>query len=259
MFLASSISARFKSHTATSEIQRLKCNFTCFPRIIFSYFFKPQRLKNNVWNATLLVFGASFSRIFSKNKSSFTKKKPQRLKIQRYYLFPWNVYIIVTKPFDFIDNAAYRFHYTCINENSCTISFIWLLGYLVKIPPWERGRDRKHPVAMSVMRNGTFCTTTIVRKKHGGNPDMRRTYFRDWRHFRSCIRHGPIPPGDPTEMWLELCWYATLALLCQDWKVARRNGTYIYNSNKQNSTKTNINHKQYEKRKLKKRKTRPDS
>ena len=35
------------------------------------------------------------------------------MKIQRYYLFPWNVYIIVTKPFfNFIDNAAYRFHYT---------------------------------------------------------------------------------------------------------------------------------------------------
>jgi hypothetical protein len=62
----------------------------------------------------------------------------------RYYLFPLNVYIIVTKLFNFIDNAAYRFHYTCNNENSCTISFIWLLGYLVEIPQWERGRDRKH-------------------------------------------------------------------------------------------------------------------
>ena len=46
--------------------------------------------------------------------------------------------------FNFIDNAAYRFHYTCNNENSCTISFVWLLGYLVEIPQWERGRDRKH-------------------------------------------------------------------------------------------------------------------
>ena len=45
------------------------------------------------------------------------------------------------------------------------------------------------------MYNGTFCTTTIVRrKKHGKNPGMRRTYFRDvtsgqghllWRHFRN--------------------------------------------------------------------------
>ena len=26
-----------------------------------------------------------------------------------------------------------------------TISFIWLLGYLVEILQWERGRDRKHP------------------------------------------------------------------------------------------------------------------
>ena len=26
----------------------------------------------------------------------------------------------------------------------CNISFIWLLGYLVEIPQWERGRGRKH-------------------------------------------------------------------------------------------------------------------
>ena len=52
--------------TATFEIQRLKCNVTCFPRIIFLYFFKPQRLKYNVWNATLLVFRISFSLTFSK-------------------------------------------------------------------------------------------------------------------------------------------------------------------------------------------------
>jgi hypothetical protein len=124
--------------------------------------------------------------------------------------------------FNFIDNAAYRFHYTCNNENSCTISFVWLLGYLVEIPQWERGRDRKHhmstaqhnekprkysktpsghaqnilpvtslsvtshPVAMSVMHNGTFCTTTIIRKKTRGKSGMRRTYFRDVipHHFR---------------------------------------------------------------------------
>ena len=52
--------------TATFEIQRLKCNGACFPRIIFPYFFKPQRLKYNVWNATLLVFSVLFSRTFSK-------------------------------------------------------------------------------------------------------------------------------------------------------------------------------------------------
>ena len=47
---------------ATFEIQHLKCNVACFLHIIFPYFFK--------------------------NKSSFTTKKTQRLKIQRYYLFP---------------------------------------------------------------------------------------------------------------------------------------------------------------------------
>jgi hypothetical protein len=37
-----------------------------------------------------------------------------------------------------------------------------------------------HPVAMSVMRNGTFCTTTIVRKKRR---EKIRACTRD--HFRS--------------------------------------------------------------------------
>ena len=119
--------------TATFEIQHLKCNVTCFPRIIFLYFFKPQRLKYNVWNATLLVFRVSFPRTFSK---------------------------------------------------------ISLLSRLVTLT----GHVTSHPVAMWVMRNGTFCTTTILRKKRRKNPGMRRTYFRDvtsdqcrfrWYHFRS--------------------------------------------------------------------------
>jgi hypothetical protein len=62
------------SQNATFQIQRLKYNVTCFPRIIFPYFFKPQRLKYNVWNATLLVFRVSFSRTFSKI-SLFHKEK----------------------------------------------------------------------------------------------------------------------------------------------------------------------------------------
>jgi hypothetical protein len=42
------------------------------------------------------------------------------------------------------------------------------------------------------MRNDTFCTTTIVRKKRGNAlPGMRRTYFR-WRHFRSSMRNGQV-------------------------------------------------------------------
>ena len=47
-------------------------------------------------------------------------------------------------------------------------------------------------VALSVMRNDTFCTTTIVRDKRGNAlPGMRRTYLR-WRHFRSSMRSGQI-------------------------------------------------------------------
>jgi hypothetical protein len=32
----------------------------------------------------------------------------------------------------------------------------------------------------------TFCATTLVRKKRGEKPGMRRTYFRD-------LRSGPLP------------------------------------------------------------------
>jgi hypothetical protein len=47
-----------------------------------------------------------------------------------------------------------------------------------------------HPVAilLPVMHNGTFCTTTMVRKKRGNAlQGMRRSYFRsrEWCHFRS--------------------------------------------------------------------------
>ena len=45
-----------------------------------------------------------------------------------------------------------------------------------------------HPVAMlfPVMRNGTYCTTTMVRKKHrNALPGIRRKYFRLWRSFQS--------------------------------------------------------------------------
>ena len=147
-----------------------------------------------------------------------------------------------------------------------TISFIWLLGYLVEIPQWERGRGRKHPwsniqhsekprkysktpekragtsvpvlwrhfrshpVAMllPVMRNGTFSTTTIVRKKCGKNPGMSRTYIRDWRHFRSrhfmsygvtsghacTMARFRLASGDPPEIWLEPSWYTTYQQPC---------------------------------------------
>jgi hypothetical protein len=62
------------------------------------------------------------------------------------------------------------------------------------------------PLALSVMRNDTFCTTTLVRKKRGKRLRMRRTYFWLWRHFLS----GPLPvtwlPVAPPH---ELCLYTT--------------------------------------------------
>jgi hypothetical protein len=77
---------------------------------------------------------------------------------------------------------------------------------------------------MSVMRNGTICTT-IVGKKRGEKlslPGMRRTYFRYWRHFRSRevrfasdhfqsrMHNVSILPFDPSEIWLAPSWYTIL-------------------------------------------------
>ena len=63
------------------------------------------------------------------------------------------------------------------------------------------------PVVLSVMR--TFCTTTLVRKKRGKTPGMRRTYFR--------VRPGPLlvtsltslpvtwlPVAPPPQIWFEI-------------------------------------------------------
>ena len=94
-----------------------------------------------------------------------------------------------------------------------------LLGYLVEIPQWERERDRKHhwsttqhfeqlrshpksnhplsvtslsdtshPVAMllTVIRNGTFCTTTMVRKKVREYAEHTSGYDVTSGHVTSC-------------------------------------------------------------------------
>ena len=80
------------------------------------------------------------------------------------------------------------------------------------------------PVALSVMRNGSFCTATIVRKNTGNGCACERDHFCDFR-FRS----GPLPvtlvtslpvtlvtslpvapPDAPPEILLESCWYTTV-------------------------------------------------
>ena len=123
-------------------------------------FHKPQRLKYNVWNATLFVFRVSFSRTFSKHNVwkatllvfgvSFYRTFSKISRLSQTATFENTTLLLISlkclhyryKIFNFIDNAAYRFNY---NDNSCTISFIWLLGYLKEIPQWERGHNRKHP------------------------------------------------------------------------------------------------------------------
>ena len=89
-----------------------------------------------------------------------------------------------------------------------------------------------HPLAMllPVMHNCTFRTTAMVRKKaRNALPDICRTYFRLWRHFRSNdfmwrhFRSGPLPvtslpkrirngtlPFAPPEIFLELSRYTSL-------------------------------------------------
>jgi hypothetical protein len=74
-----------------------------------------------------------------------------------------------------------------------------------------------HPLAMllPVMHNCTFRTTAMVKKRGTALPDMCRTYFRLWRHFRSHdfmwrhLRSGPLPvtslPVTHTQLHAPLC------------------------------------------------------
>jgi hypothetical protein len=60
-------------------------------------------------------------------------------------------------------------------------TFVLMTSFPVMSLPVMSFSVTSHPVAMllSVMNNGTLCTTTIVRKKaRGALPGMRRTYFR---------------------------------------------------------------------------------
>ena len=77
------------------------------------------------------------------------------------------------------------------------------------------------PVAMSVMRNGTFCTTTIVRKKRENRLPVRIrslplltsllvTWLMSFPVTCILVTSLPVAPSfAPPEMWLEPCWYTT--------------------------------------------------
>jgi hypothetical protein len=81
-------------------------------------------------------------------------------------------------------------------------------------PLWLRYL-RSHPVAMPVMRNGTFCTT-IVRKKRGNRLRIgTRSLPVTWRHFRSgllpvtSIPVAPPPCTTTSNMtWTVLIYYS---------------------------------------------------
>jgi hypothetical protein len=86
--------------------------------------------------------------------------------------------------------------------------------------PWRHFRHVTSGSLLPVMSNGTFCITTLVRKKCGNAfPGIRKTYFRLWRHFRSrdfmCrhFRSGPLPFA-PSEICHELSRYTTKMYHC---------------------------------------------
>jgi hypothetical protein len=83
-----------------------------------------------------------------------------------------------------------------------------------------------HPVSMlrPVMRNGTFYTT-IIRRKRGNLLRMRTrslpvnpvpvTWFR-WGHFWSgLLAVTSLPVAPPPQMRLWLCWYTTGKFWCK--------------------------------------------
>jgi hypothetical protein len=60
----------------------------------------------------------------------------------------------------------------------------------------NRSCDR-HPVAMSVMHNGTFCTTTIVKKRAGIGCACTHDHFRS-HHFRVRAASNDVISGSTT-------------------------------------------------------------
>jgi hypothetical protein len=70
-----------------------------------------------------------------------------------------------------------------------TISFIWLLGYLVEIPQWERGRDRLlgvlHNNLENIRKQQTFVRNVIIEgapheNKMAGKGQITSERARKW-------------------------------------------------------------------------------
>ena len=61
---------------------------------------------------------------------------------------------------------------------------------------------RSLPVALLVMSNDTFCTTTLVRKKHAKKSGKRRTYFRSLPVWVSA---GHVTSGSSTTSLYHKC------------------------------------------------------
>ena len=90
-----------------------------------------------------------------------------------------------------------------------------------------------HPVVMSVMRNGTFWTTTIVRKKRWNRLRMRTWSLPvmlfpvpvTWLPVTYNFLSGPLPVTSlsvsPPQMGLWLCWYTTSVAtwMAKDYKI----------------------------------------
>ena len=85
-----SFSRIFSKKVLFHKPQRLKYNVwnaTLFVfRVSFRVSFSGTFSKHNVWNVTLLVFRVSFSRTFFKNKSSFTNRNVWKYNVITYFL-----------------------------------------------------------------------------------------------------------------------------------------------------------------------------
>ena len=121
LFSAYHFSVLFQTATFEMQCYLFSTWMTLLKYFIFPYFFKPQRLKYNIWNATLFVFRVSFSCTFS--NSNVWNTTLLVFRVSFFHTFSnrnvWNAKLLVFRvPFSPTFSKISRLSQTATFENT---------------------------------------------------------------------------------------------------------------------------------------------